>query len=72
MNRVVGGVTGANQVFGIQQKLGAVGDVLCGDGVHVMDDDSAGNIEAFHTEVATVVANNDLVAHAAYLMLFKE
>lgn len=62
MNGIVGGVTGANQVLGIEQKFGAVGDVLCGDGVHVMDDDSAGNIEAFHTEVAAIVADNNPVA----------
>lgn len=62
MNRVVGGVTGANQVFGIEQKFGAVGDVACQNRIQVMNDDSSVNIEAFHAEVTAVVADNNPVA----------
>lgn len=62
MNRVVGGVTGANQVFGIEQKVGAVGDVACQNRIQVVNQNPAVNIEAFHAEVTAVVADNNLVA----------
>ena len=63
MDGVVGIVTGRDKVFGIEQNIGTVGDVLCGDGIHVVNENPAVNIETFRAEVAAVVAENNEVAH---------
>ena len=63
MNGVVGIVTGGNKVFGVEQNIGTVGDVLRGDGVHVVNENPAVNIETFCAEVAAVVAEDNEVAH---------
>lgn len=63
MNSIVGIVTGRDKVFGIEQNIGTVGDVLCGDGIHVVNENPVVNIEAFRAEVTAVVAEDDEVTH---------
>lgn len=63
MNGIVRIVTGGDKVFGVEQNIGTVGDVLCGDGIHVVNENPVVNIEAFRAEVAAVVAEDDEVAH---------
>lgn len=63
MNGIVGIVAGCDKVFGIEQNIGTVGDVLCGDRIHVVNENPAVNIEAFRFEVAAVVAEDNEVAH---------
>ena len=63
MNSIVSIVAGGDKVFGIKQNISTVGDVLCGDGIHVMNENPAVNIETFRAEVAAVVAEDNEVAH---------
>lgn len=63
MNGVVRIVASRDKVFGVEQNIGTVGDVLCGDGIHVVNENPAVNIETFCAEVAAVVAEDDEVAH---------
>ena len=63
MNGVVRIVAGGDKVFGVEQNIDTVGDVLCGDGIHVVNENPAVNIEAFRAEVAAVVAEDNEVAH---------
>ena len=63
MNSIVGIVTGRDKVFGIEQNIGTVGDVLCGDGIHVVNENPVVNIETFRAEVTAVVAEDDEVTH---------
>ena len=68
MNGVVGIVAGRDKVFGIEQNIGTVGDVLCGDRIHVMNENPAVNIETFRAEVAAVIADNDTVTNRLPLL----
>lgn len=63
MNGIVGIVAGGDKVFGVEQNIGTVGDVLCGDGIHVVNENPVVNIEAFRAEVTAVVAEDDEVTH---------
>lgn len=63
MDGVVGIVTGRDKVFRVEKDISAVGDVLCGDGIHVVNENSAVNIEAFRAEVTAVVAEDNEVTH---------
>ena len=63
MDGVVGIVAGGDKVFGVEQSISTVGDVLCGDGIHVVNENPVVNIEAFRSEVAAVVAEDNEVAH---------
>ena len=63
MNGVVGIVTGRDKVFGVEKEISAVGDVLCGDRIHMVNENPSANIEPFRAEVAAVVAEDNEVAH---------
>ena len=63
MNGIVGIVAGGDKIFGVEQNIGTVGDVLCRDGIHVVNKNPAENIEAFRSEVTAVVAEDNEVAH---------
>ena len=63
MNGIVGIVAGGDKVFGVEQTISAVGDVLCGDGIHVVNENPVVNIETFRAEVTAVVAEDDEVTH---------
>ena len=63
MNGIVSIVAGGDKIFGVEQNIGTVGDVLCRDGIHVVNKNPAENIEAFRSEVTAVVAEDNEVAH---------
>ena len=68
MNGVVGIVAGGDKVFRVEQNVSTVGDVLCGDGVHMVNENPAVNIETFRAEVAAVVAEDNEVANGLPLL----
>lgn len=63
VNGVVGIVTGRDKVFGVEKDISAVGDVLCGYWIHVVNENPAVNIEAFRAEVTAVVPEDNEVPH---------
>lgn len=64
----MGIVAGSDKVFGVEKNISAVGNVLCGDGIHVVNENPAVNIETFRSEVTAVVAEDNEVPNGLPLL----
>jgi len=61
VDSVVGFVGNADEILWVQQNIGLAFYVLCRDWIKVMNQDSAIDFMAFHSEIAAVVSDNDLI-----------